>query len=214
MKLKATKAAHKLPDDFSEVKQAFLQRVKSEVETWNIPHVLIINWDQTGSKLVPVSEWTMEREGTKQVATIGREDKREVTVLMSVTASGIPLSFQVIYLGKTIGCHAKVTFPNDWNITQSDSHWSTESNMLEFIDKVIVPYVTQTREKLQLASDQPALALFDIFKADRCESLLEKQHQHHIHQVFIPAGCTGELQPLNLTVNSLCKASMKAHFSR
>ena len=153
----------------------------------------------------------MEREGTKQVAIIGQEDKREVTVLMSVTASGILLPFQVIYLGKAIGCHAKVTFPNDWNITQSDSHWSTESTMLEFIDKVIVPYVTQTREKLQLASDQPALALFDIFKAHCCESVLEKLHQHHIHQLFIPAGCTGELQPLDLTVNSL-KASMKAHF--
>ena len=47
VKCKATKAAHKLPDDFPEVKQAFLQRVKSEVETWNIPHVLIINWDHT-----------------------------------------------------------------------------------------------------------------------------------------------------------------------
>ena len=147
MKCKDTKAAHKLLDDFPEVKQAFLQRVKSEVETWNIPHVLIINWNQTGSKLVPVSEWTMEREGTKQVAIIGQEDKREVTVLMSVTASGILLPFQVIYRGKTIGCHAKVTFPNDWNITQSDSHWSTESTMLEFIDKVIVPYVAHDKRK-------------------------------------------------------------------
>ena len=69
-----------------------------------------------------------------------------------------------------------------------------------------------TREKLQLASDQPALALFDVFKAHHCESVLEKLRQHHIHQVFIPAGCTEELQPLNLTVNSLFKASMKAHF--
>ena len=31
--------------------------------------------------------------------------------------------------------------------------------------------------------------------------------------MFIPAGCTGELQPLDLTVNSLFKAAMKAHFS-
>ena len=41
-----------------------------------------------------------------------------------------------------------------------------------------------------LASDQPALALFDIFKAHRCESVL------------------------NVTVNSLFKAAMKGHFSR
>ena len=118
--------------NFPKVKQAFLQRVKSEVETWNIPHALIINWDQTGSKLVPVSEWTIEREGTKQVAIIGQEDKREVTVLMSITAFGDLRPFQVIYQEKTVGCHAKVTFPNDWNITQSDSHWSTEPCVVTF----------------------------------------------------------------------------------
>ena len=32
--------------------------------------------------------------------------------------------------------------------------------------------------------------------------------------MFIPAGCTGGIQPLDLTVNSLFKACMKAHFSR
>ena len=81
VKRKATKAAHNLTDYFPEVKQAFLQRVKSEVETWNIPHALIINRDQTGSMLVPVSEWTMEREGTKQVSIIGQEDKGKLLFL-------------------------------------------------------------------------------------------------------------------------------------
>ena len=55
-KRKATKAARKLPVDFAEIKLSFLQRIKDEIETWSIPHALIINWDQTGSKLVPVSE--------------------------------------------------------------------------------------------------------------------------------------------------------------
>ena len=118
VKHKATKVARKLPDIFTETKQAFLQRVKSEVETWNIPLAFIINWDQTGSRLVPVSQWTMERKGATQVAFIGQEDKREVIVLMSITASGVLLPFQIIYQGKTGGCHAKVTFPSDWNITQ------------------------------------------------------------------------------------------------
>ena len=72
--------------------------------------------------------------------------------------------------------------------------------MLEFIDKVLVPYVNQTREKLQLASNHPALALFDVFAAHRCDSVLGKLRQHHIHQVFIPAGCTGQLQPLDVSV--------------
>ena len=55
VKGKATKAARKLPPDFPAVKLAFLQRIKDEVEKNSIPHDLIINSDQTGSKLVPVS---------------------------------------------------------------------------------------------------------------------------------------------------------------
>ena len=62
--------------------------------------------------------------------------------------------------------------------------------------------------------DHPALSLFDLFKAHRCDTVLEKLHQNHIHQVFIPAGCTGELQPLDVSVNEQFKASMKAHFAR
>uniref|UniRef100_A0A1X7V5S5 DDE-1 domain-containing protein n=1 Tax=Amphimedon queenslandica TaxID=400682 RepID=A0A1X7V5S5_AMPQE len=155
----------------------------------------------------------MEREGTKQVPIVEKEDKREITVAMTITASGHLLPFQVIYQGKTVGCHAMITCYQDWNITQSDSHWSTESTMLEFLDKVVVSYVKQTRSELQLASNQPALALFDVFKAHRCESVVEKLRQNHIHQVFVPAGCTGELQTLDVSVNSVFKESMKSHFS-
>ena len=46
--------------------------------------------------------------------------------------------------------------------------------MLEYIDTVLLPYVTQTRQKLELAMDHPAFALFDVFKAHRCEITLEK----------------------------------------
>jgi hypothetical protein len=58
------------------------------------------------------------------------------------------------------------------------------------------------------------LAWFDIFKAHRCNIVLEKLRQNHIYQVFIPAGCTGELQPFDVSVNEQFKASMKTHFAR
>lgn len=191
VKHKATKAACKVPADFAEIKLAFQQRTKDEVQTWSIPHALIINWDQTGSKLVPVSEWTMEKVGTRQVAVVGKEDKREITVLLSGTATGDLLPPQVIYQGKTVGCCAKITFPDGWNVTHSETHWSNQSTMLEFIDTVLVPYVSQTHEQLEFASDHPALAIFDVFQAHSCEPVLDKLRQHHIHQVFVPAGCTG-----------------------
>ena len=62
--------------------------------------------------------------------------------------------------------------------------------------------------------DHLALALFDVFKAHRCDTVLEKLRQNHIHQVFILAGCSGELQNLDISVNEQFKASMKAHFAR
>ena len=36
---------------------------------------LIINWDQTGVHYMPVSNWTMEKKGTKRVKVFGAEDK-------------------------------------------------------------------------------------------------------------------------------------------
>ena len=56
VKRKATKAARKLPEIFAEAKLGFYLRIKEEVKTWSIPLALIINWDQTGSKLVPVGD--------------------------------------------------------------------------------------------------------------------------------------------------------------
>ena len=48
---------------------------------------MIINLDQTVSKLVPMNSWTMVEEGSKQVPVVGKEDKREVIVLLAVTAT-------------------------------------------------------------------------------------------------------------------------------
>ena len=83
--------------------------------------------------------------------------------------------------------------------------------MLEFLDHVIVPYVNATRAELEFPEDHVALAIFDVFAAHRCSSVLKKLSEHHIHQVFVPACCTSELQPLDL---SELKALMKNSFSR
>ena len=57
-------------------------------------------------------------------------------------------------------------------------------------------------------------SVFDVFAAHRCSSVLQRLSAHHIHQISVPASCTGELQPLDLSVNDKFKALMKEHFSR
>jgi hypothetical protein len=40
---------------------------------------LVLNWDQTGLKIVPSSSWTMDRYGSRRVKLIGTDDKRQTT---------------------------------------------------------------------------------------------------------------------------------------
>ena len=213
VKRKATKATRKVPLDFQDVKAAFLHRIKDTVTKHAIPVSMIVNFDQTGSKFVPCSEWTMAQEGSKQVEVTGLNDKREMTALLAVSLASELLPPQLIYAGTTNKCHPTVTFPDDWNVTHSKNHWSNETTMLEFIDTVLVPFMVKQREKLQLPPDQAGLAIFDVFAVHRTDAVLKRLEECNIKQVFIPGGCTGELQPLDVAVNGCFKMEMKKCFT-
>ena len=213
---KGTKAARKVPSDFEAIKAAYYLdriRVAATIDDQFVPPQLIINLDQTNAKFIPVSEWILDKEGSKQVSIIGKEDKREMTVLLSCTLGGKLLPPQLIYAGCTNRCHPNFTFPNSWNVTHSTNHWSTEDTMLEFLDKIIIPYVDNTRQCLELSDDFRAVAIFDVFAAHRCQSVLDRLESSNIKPVFVPAGCTGELQPLDITVNDAFKRELKSCFT-
>ena len=76
-----------------------------------VPKELIINWDQTGLSIVPTSDWTMEKWGTKVVPIANTDDKQALTAVLAVTASGEYLNPQLLYKGKTERCHPTVAFP-------------------------------------------------------------------------------------------------------
>ena len=52
--------------------------------------------------------------------------------------------------------------------------------MLHYIEVVIAPYAEATRSSLDLQPDHCALAIFDVFAAHRCNSVLEALNKHHI----------------------------------
>ena len=53
-----------------------------------IPEDLIINWDKTGLKYVPVADWTFAENGSKRVEIVGLDDKRQITMLLTCKMSG------------------------------------------------------------------------------------------------------------------------------
>lgn len=130
VKRKGTKGVKHLPEDFDVIQSGFLKRIDDVVTKHSIPDSLIINWDQTGSNYVPISDWTMAAEGSKQVAISSLDDKRQITALLACTKSGELLPTQLIYSGKTDACHASYKFPDEWDIAHTESHWSTSESMI------------------------------------------------------------------------------------
>ena len=54
-------------ENFDGLKEQYLLGINAVAEMESIPDSLIINWDQTGINYVPVSEWSMAKEGAKHV---------------------------------------------------------------------------------------------------------------------------------------------------
>ena len=100
VKRKGTKAAKKIPTDFEAVKETFLARVSTAIQQHSIPQELCVNMDETGSNYIPVAGWTMEEEGAAQVQIAAFEDKRQMTVVLSVSTTGymLPPQKRVIYI--------------------------------------------------------------------------------------------------------------------
>ena len=114
----------KYPQHSERLKAQFLSDVRTVVTMESIPPALIINWDQTGMKYVPVSCWTLEKKGSNRVEIAGVDDKRQITALFADALSGYVLPVQLINAGKTPACLPKVQFPNDWDVTLTPKHWS------------------------------------------------------------------------------------------
>ena len=150
--------------DFEEKKAEFLDPVAEAVDMEEIPAELVLNWDQTGIKLVPSSVWTMERQGEKRVEMVGVNDKRQITAVFCGTMLGEFLPVQLIYQGKTDRCHPKFSFPPDWHITHSPNHWSNESTMLGYINHIIVPYLDFRRPESTLEKTRQHLSSSTVLK--------------------------------------------------
>ena len=198
--------------NFEKIKEKFLQDIVDIATMEEIPSQLIFNWDQTGINLVPYSSWTMEEKGKKRVGVIGLNDKRQITAVLCGSIDGEFFPVQLIYAGKTKRCHPSYVFPEEWNITHSSNHWSNEDTMVEYIQEVIVPYVESVREGLN-KPEQAALAIFDNFKGQLTEKVLQELEDNNIQSVLVPANCTDRLQPMDLSVNKSIKSFLRSQFS-
>jgi len=200
------------PELFDNVKEQFLLDIKQLTDLEMIPPALIINWDQTAINYVPPASWTMAEQGSKRVDLAGKDDKRQITACFAGSMAGDFLPPQLVYEGKTPRCLPQVTFPSDWHVTYSPTHWCNESTMEDYINEIILPYIRTKRKELKLEANQPALLIFDNFKAQCTKKLLTHIDAHDVYVVLIPANCTDRLQPLDISVNKPAKDFLRRQF--
>ena len=205
----ATAKSKSSGEHFDRLKAEFLQEIQSIVSMEDIPAKLVLNWDQTGIKIVPSSSWTMEKCGLR-VEIVGADDKRKITAVFCGTMLGDFLPLQLIYKGKTDRCHPKFQFPDNWDITHAPRHWSTEETMRQNIEKIILPYVERIRG--DVGSDKAALVIMDNFKGQKNESILNLLEDNNILVSLLPPNTTNALQPMDISVNKPAKDYLKRCF--
>ena len=111
------------------------------------------------------------------------------------------LPLQVIYQEKTSACLPHYKFPEDWHETYTPNHWSNEEKMKEYLEKIIIPYINRKRKEMKVSANQPALAIFDVFKGQQTEDMAKLLEENNINVLSVPANYTDCLQPMDLSVN-------------
>ena len=213
VKRKATTKKPKVTvENFEELKAQFLMDIKAIVTIEDIPDDMIVNWDQTAIKYIPLSNWTMAKEGSKRVEVVGIDDKRQITATFAASLSGNFLPVQMVYEGKTSKCHPPVKFPQGWHVTHTPNHWCNEDTMIDYIAAVIVPYMNEKRRQLSLDSKQVGLVILDEFKGQTTAKVLSLLQANDLMYVIVPPNCTDRLQPLDVSVNRAAKQFLRNKF--
>ena len=96
-----TRAAGSIPQNWDELGRNMVIRIANSIRTYGTPPELVINGDQTPCHLIPTPNRTWAPMGDRQVTIAGADDKRAVTLMVAITASGHLLRTQVIVAGKT-----------------------------------------------------------------------------------------------------------------
>ena len=159
VKRRASTKAKVSVSDFNQLKAQFVFDVKAVIKMEDIPCELVINWDQTGIHYVPVSSWTMAKEGSKRVEIAGIDDKRQITAVFGSTMSGDFVPPQLINKGKTSKSLPSVTFRSEWRVNFTENHWSNENTMVDYLEKVLFPYA----EKKEMSSSLSQVSQLSLF---------------------------------------------------
>jgi hypothetical protein len=220
---KATRAAHKLPEDWEDICEKSFLRLAHDIKEEDIPAALYVNTDQTQAVYAQGSNLTWTQTGSKQVSVVGEDEKRAFTAVVSISNSGELLPFQAIYMGKSVrSCPEKSA--KNYNATQAanfqyeysntGTYWSTQKTMQDLVDTIIEPYFSEQKAKLGLPETQKAIWQIDAWSVHRSQEFRDWMKTNHPNIIlhYVPAGCTGIFQACDVGIQRIFKHSLKRSY--
>lgn len=154
----STTNSSKLPNDWKEQGTKLVQRLAYLVKAHDIPPKLVVNMDQATLSLVQCAgERTYARKGAREISVMGRDDKRPITLVPSLTAASQMLPMQVIFEGKikNVLLQSPIVVSvrhKGWLLMYTTNRWSNLKTTKEWVNNILRPWFKKVYMQKGLSS--------------------------------------------------------------
>jgi hypothetical protein len=186
----------------AEVKNQWSEALRSILATHDNDHIL--NCDETAWRLYPNNILTWWPTGTDDVSIhVDGNEKGCITVLATITASHKKLPLFFLAKGKTERVDQS-------QIGIVEPHWRAHSESGWMRSNLFCAYLRHVRN--EIADDEEIILVCDLHASHRSEDVKSLAAALKIRLVYIPAGATDELQPLDKVVFGALKSEARRIF--
>jgi len=158
----------------------------------------ICNMDQTPLPFEYLSGRRYHQQGDKTIGVQGSKqtgwDKRQATIQLTIFADGIPtVKPLVFFCGQGIGASIqaeKEHYDKRVVVKFNPKAYANSTSIVEWLDDQVIPVL----------DGRPILMALDMFGSHKTEEVLDTRRAHDITLSVIPGGCTGLVQPLDVSI--------------
>ncbi|CAI7870049.1 unnamed protein product [Closterium sp. NIES-53] len=203
-----TKVGQRLSAECAKDCESFWKFVRINRARHKIDLARIINADQTPLFVEMPAERMIEHRGARSVPirTAGYQ-KTRLTVMLACTASGEKLRPWVWFKMKNV---PNCEIPKGIVVQAQDNGWMDESAVQTWLSKEVLPHLNPQRGQ----NARRAMLVLDSYRGHVTQTMLQSYRTHSITPAVIPASCTSQIQPLDVSINRCFKAAVRARYAR
>lgn len=207
---RVTQYGRRIPMEVEIAKERFLARFTALLVERGYDEEHILNLDQTGIFFECPRATTLAPRGASQVSILASRVSVRATAVLTVTMGGRKLPPYVIFKGARGGrgrvARSFSTFPAGQFYDVQPAAWMDTQGMLRYIDMVLRPFFANTPR-------HPTLLILDSFAVHLQEDVQRELRELGVDLLYIPAGMTGLLQPLDISINKVLKDNIRTSYT-